>query len=89
MIKIATYLEFFSQFNPSTYGFTSEAKLMYTTIDGGKFKISTPKLEFGDTLQNIYLYDAYEQASVYTGRSLQLKSSRDSSSNTFMIITGL
>lgn len=84
-----TYLEFFSQFNPSTYGFTSEAKLMYTTIDGGKFKISTPKLEFGDTLQNIYLYDAYEQDSVYTGRSLQLKSSRDSSSNTFMIITGL
>jgi hypothetical protein len=84
-----TYLEFFSQFNPATYGFTSEAKLMYTTVDGGKFKISTPKLEFGDTLQNIYLYDAYEQDSVYTGRSLQLKSSRDSSSNTFMIITGL
>ena len=84
-----TYLEFFSQFNPSTYGFTSEAKLMYTTVDGGKFKISTPKLEFGDTLQNVYLFDAYEKASVFTGRSLQLKSSRDSSSNTFMIITGL
>jgi hypothetical protein len=84
-----TFIEFFSGLNPDTYGYTSEAKLMYTTQGGGKFKFSTQNLEFGDALQQVYLFDAYERDDVYTGRSLQLKSSRDDKSNTFVTITGL
>lgn len=84
-----TYLSFFNSFSHDSVNFNNtaqgdqiDARIVYSSLNGGSLRAEASSFKFGDTQHRLFAYDAYENDNIYTGFALQLESAYNEFSNT-------